>query len=207
MKTQIADLKTEAYTLIGTLKHKDLLPFIKEAFKGKSWPYYFYNGMMVLFALVLFTLMLKDSIAARRLTFGPEFSYFGFGVASSFLLIPLHEYLHALAYKAFGAKQTSFDMNLKKFYFMAMADKFVVNAKQFTIVILAPFLTISAITLLLAAFLSGPWAYLAVGVFFTHALFCSGDFGLLCYLETHKPHQLFTYDDKALGETYFYIKK
>ncbi len=149
--------------------------------------------------------MFKE-IVKGEFRFSTEFIYFSYGLLATFTLIPLHEYIHALAYKYVGAKNTSYDMNLKKFYFMAMADKFVANAKQFRIVILAPFITISLACLLLFFILSGNWIYFPIGLFFTHTLFCSGDFGLLCYYETHKQKDIYTYDDKATGETFFYEK-
>jgi len=60
-------------------------------------------------------------------------------LAIAFALIPSHEYIHVLAYKSKGAKNTSCDANLKKFYFMAIAYRFVANKKEFQIVALAPF--------------------------------------------------------------------
>lgn len=42
--------------------------------------------------------------------------------------------------------------------------------------------------------------------FFTHTLFCSGDFGLLTYLETNQEKEIYTYDDKEKGESYFFEK-
>lgn len=88
-----------------------------------------------------------------------------------------------------------------------MDDRYVASTKNFTIVILAPFLVISFASLVLALFLPGLWTYFALGIFFTHTLFCSGGFGLLNYLQTHRDKELYTFDDKAAGESYFYAKR
>lgn len=161
---------------------------------------------MTIFALLLVGLMLKDVVRGEW-QLSEEFAYFSYGLLGSFLLIPLHEYIHALAYRYVGATNTSYDMNLRKFYFMAMADRFVASAKNLTLVLLAPFVVISILSLSIALVVSGNWTFFPLGVFFTHAMFCSGDFGMLNYLQTHQDTELYTYDDKAKGESYFYAKR
>lgn len=205
MNYQTDDLKAPDFVLMDTLRHDDLLVFIKKAYEQKNISYYIYNFLAVVFLGILVGLMCKEFVKGE-FRFSTEFTYFSYGLLSTFLLIPLHEYIHVLAYKYVGAKNTSYDMNLKKFYFMAMADKFVANAKQFKIVALAPFVVISSMCLISIFFVSGYWIYFSIGIFFTHSLFCSGDFGLVNYFETHADKEVYTYDDKAAGISYFYEK-
>mgnify|MGYP001799620677 CR=1 FL=1 len=202
-KYQVEDLKAPEFQLIDQLQHNDLMPFIKKAYEQRNTIYYCYNGLTIVFMIVLFTLMLKE-VVRGELRFSTEFIYFSYGILATFTLIPLHEYIHAVAYKYVGAKKTSYDMNLRKFYFMAMADKFVVNSREFRIVVLAPFITISIGCVILFIFLPGMWKFAAFGLFFTHSMFCSGDFGFLSYLNNHKTKDIYTYDDKEKGESYFF---
>lgn len=73
--------------------------------------------------------------------------------------------------------------NLKKFYFMALADKFVANKKEFEIVALSPFIFITIILSVLLFLVNSTWTLAIVAILLTHTAMCSGDFGLLSYFE------------------------
>ena len=139
-------------------------------------------------------------------SFGDQFAHLSYGIALAFVLLPLHEYIHVLAYKSQGATNTSYGANLKKFYFMAIADKFVANRKEFTIVALAPFAFITASLVLILYFVSSTWEITILGVLLTHTSMCSGDFGLLSFFAFHKDKDVATYDDKENGVSFFYGK-
>ncbi|MBK7637511.1 MAG: DUF3267 domain-containing protein [Saprospiraceae bacterium] len=95
--------------------------------------------------------------------FGDCVSYLSFGIIFAFLLILVHEYIHVLAYKSQGANRTSYDSNWKKLYFMALADKFVANKKEFSIVALAPFVVINSILILGLFLVKGLWCFTILG--------------------------------------------
>ncbi len=86
----------------------------------------------IVFGLISETLTIADGVI-----------HFSMAFLFVALLIPLHEALHAFAYRLLGAKKTSFDVNLKKFYFIALADKFVTNRMELMFVALLPFAVIS----------------------------------------------------------------
>jgi hypothetical protein len=72
-------------------------------------------------------------------------------IAGSFLVIPLHESVHGLAYKIIGAPKIHFGADLKQMIFYVAADKYPVGRKGFYFIALAPFLFINlsgAITLI-----------------------------------------------------------
>jgi hypothetical protein len=130
-----------------------------------------------------------------------------FGVLLILALIPLHEWLHAIAYKFTGAKKTSFDMNLKRFYFLAIADRFVANKQEFQFVALCPFVIIT-LALLIAAFFSGEsWIVTLFTTLTIHSMACSGDFALLSYFEFNRKKNIVTYDDKENKVSFFYGKE
>lgn len=99
-------------------------------------------------------------------------TYFSYGLAIAFILVPFHEYMHVLADKLQGATNTSYDANLKKFYFMALADKFVANKKEFEIVALAPFTVITTILSVLLFLVNPSWKLTIIGVLLTHTAMC-----------------------------------
>ncbi|MEN9295933.1 MAG: hypothetical protein RJA42_199, partial [Bacteroidota bacterium] len=90
-------------------------------------------------------------------------------------------YIHALAYQSQGAKQTSYDANLRKFYFMAMADQFVASRKEFQVVALAPFLAITLMLTILLFIVPGVWMVTVAGSLINITYLFSCDFVLLFY--------------------------
>jgi hypothetical protein len=135
-----------------------------------------------------------------------RFTHFCYGLALALALLPLHEYIHVLAYKSQGATNTSYAANLKKFYFMALADKFVANRKEFTIVALAPFVCISLLLLALMFILPSAFQIMAAAALLMHTAMCSGDFGLLSFFDYHHNQDIVTYDDVESGVSFFYGK-
>ncbi len=205
MKINVDDLNSQGYEELEKLNHKELVPFIQKYMKKKTgYSIFYYLCNATLFAAVGYWLM-KD-FKSVHYSFGDHFAHLAYGIALAFTLIPVHEYIHVLAYQSQGATKTSYDANLKKFYFMAMADKFVANRKEFTIVALAPFVFITTTLALLFLFVSSTWELTILGVLLAHTAMCSGDFGLLSFFAFHKDKEVVTYDDKENHLSYFYGK-
>lgn len=196
-------LQQNGYVLLDSLEHKALIPFIQIYLKKKTFAVIFYwAANMLIFLIIL--LRLYQFYQPEKFKFGDVIGHLSYGFALAFCLIPIHEYIHVLAYKSQGAKTTSYDVNLKKFYFMAIADKFVANRKEFTVVALAPFVLISFAFLIVFLCVEPLWTFTILGILFTHTACCSGDFGLLSYFEFYKHKKIVTYDDKENGISYFY---
>lgn len=205
MNTKPENLVDQGYVLIDSLDHKELVPFVSMYLKKKTRISTIYTAFNIVFiGLVYYWFWVNYGSPNFKVMNGV--SYFSYGMAIAFLLIPIHEYIHVLAYKSQGAEHTSYDVNWKKFYFMALADKFVANKKEFRIVALAPFTFISGISLCLLFVASPLWTFTILGVLITHTMFSSGDFGLLSYVDFHKNKEIVTYDDIENKVTYFYGK-
>ena len=203
MKLKPDELSENGYVLLDELSHKELVPFLQKYMKKRTkYSVFYYISNFVIFGIVGY-LFVKDYSLADY-SFSIRFTHFSYGLAIAFALMPLHEYIHVLAYKSQGATNTSYDANLKKFYFMALANKFVANKKEFEIVALAPFITITTI---LTAFLltaDTDWTLTIASILLAHTAMCSGDFGLLSYFEYHKEKQTVTFDDVENKISYFY---
>ena len=203
MKIRPDELTKNGYVLLDKLGHKELVPFIRTYMKKRTkYSVFYYISNLIVFGLVGYFFVQGYNL--QNYSFGNRFTHFSYGIAIAFALIPLHEYIHVLAYKSQGAKNTSYDANLKKFYFMALADKFVANKKEFEIVALAPFIIIT-ITLIVCLLLANTnWTLTISSVLLAHTAMCSGDFGLLSYIEFNKEKQIVTYDDIENKISYFY---
>ena len=206
MKLPPEELEKHGYRVIDQLQHQDIIPFVQKGLKLKNR----YTRAYLFFNLIfLSALLLKLFLCwkAEDFSFADALSYVSYGVVMALLLIPIHEYIHVLAYRQVGASNTSYDANLRKFYFMAVADRFVANLQEFRIVALAPFVSVSSVLLCLLLF-AGPWWSLSFwAMLLTHTAFCSGDFGLLAYMYANRRQGMVTYDDKQSKMSYFLIKE
>ena len=198
-------LETVNYILLEELNHKELIPFVQKYLKQKTLSSRFYTLInIVFFSLIVATYFFYHD--NENFSFGEVLIHFFYGITITFLLVPLHEYVHVLAYKYVGAKNTSYAANFRKFYFMALADKFVANKKEFQIVALSPFVFVALICLILLFVVTIFWKFTVLGILLCHTAFCSGDFGLLSYFDYQKNKELLTYDDVEKGISYFYEK-
>jgi hypothetical protein len=170
--------------------------------KRTKYSVFYYISNFIAFGLVGYFFV--QGYHLPNYSLGDRFAHFSYGLAIAFALLPLHEYIHVLAYKSQGATNASYDANLKKFYFMALADKFVANKKEFEIVALAPFIIITSLLTVLFFIVNTNWILTISSVLLAHTAMCSGDFGLLSYFEFNKKKQVVTYDDIENKISYFY---
>ena len=199
-------LPHNGFVLLDQLDHKELIPFVRTYLKKRTPSSVFFNVLnTIIVAIIVFCFLIYHG--RDHFSIGRGLMYFCNGIVLAFILIPLHEYIHVLAYKSQGALHTSYDAHLKKFYFLAIADQFVANKKEFRIVALAPFVVISTL-LIIGCFFTNPYyTLLQLGTLLTHTACCSGDFGLLSYFDFHHNKEIVTYDDKPNKISYFFWKE
>ena len=205
MEIRPDELSEKGYFLLDKLEHNELPVFLRKYLNKKtavSIVFYGLNIVLLLIAVVLFVINFQQGLLSNL---NWAYHYFiGFSIA--FLLVPLHEYIHVLAYKSQGAKHTSYHSNIKKFFFMALADKFVASKNEFRIVALAPFVSITSILLLMLTISSYSWTLTILGILLCHTAMSSGDFALLSYLEFHRDKEVVTYDNVGEKTSYFYSR-
>ena len=205
MQLKPEELEASGYQLLDRLEHMEMIAFVRKNLAARTFFSYFFNASNFLFfGFTAYYLISHWKIGSFSL--GDGLTHLSYGIAISFLLVPLHEFIHVLAYKSQGAKHTSYDANFRKFYFLAVADQFVANRKEFRIVALAPFSVITFLGIIAFFLVPDPWSMTALGVLLTHTAFCSGDFGLLSYFEVHKDKEVVTYDDRGNKLSFFYEK-
>ncbi len=199
---EVEELGELGYVELDVMDHDNILPFIR-TYIGKS------GAVKWILALACF-LPLGYSVGSiiglhvrDQLPWGEGVNLFFMGISCAFLLIPLHECIHMLAYRSQGATRTSFGVDLKRFVFLALADSFVADRRAFRIVAAAPFVVITFCLLAPIAFVDVKTQLVLLGAMSAHTACCSGDFGLLAYFDHHKGKDLVTYDDVAAKRSYF----
>lgn len=193
------------YSLDEVLNHQDIIPFIKKyLFAGNyfTWSYWIIN-LLFLVAL-LFSIYIQ--IASGTVSLLQAVNWFSYGCALTFALVPIHEGIHGLAYKLCGAPSVTFAANWKKFYFMAIADKFVVTRLPFYFIGILPFLILSLVLVMMALFSTDGRQIMFLCTLLIHASMCAGDFGLMSYFAEKRNRHVATYDDLQSSLTYFFIK-
>lgn len=196
-----------SYNLLLMLPHDDLLPFLQEHlnFRSKTMRYYLILNMLILAGMAVTAVF---DVRYSIISWGGILKYFGLGTLLVFtLLIAVHEGIHGLAYKIAGAPEVSFGVSWRKFYFYAVANKFIVNHTSFLLIALAPFVVISA-GAIGGLFFADVWLkWVLLSILFLHTGACAGDFAMLAFYEKHRHlGKILTYDDTEKKISYFYVK-
>lgn len=203
------DLQNDSeYELLVEVSHHHLREFVVElVVKGKTIIriYSIYQIVMMLLFVYLLTKGIFFSVK------GSHTLLIQIGLSMLFsvtVLIIIHELLHALAFLATGASRVSFGGNLKKFVFYAMADKQVIAPRAFHVVALTPFVVVKLICLVgIVQFYNEPVVYFLTGIMCLHSLFCAGDIAMIDFFRLHPGKEIYNYDNKSEGKTYFYARK
>jgi Putative zincin peptidase len=195
------DLEKEGYSLQAVLYHSDLPNFIK--------PYFFKWNFTMIFYRLFFILLLIYIIYALRQTdaFGHYLFHVLIGIVLFVFIIPVHELIHGIAYRLFGAKNVTYKAEWKKFIFYAMADGFITKKIPFVVLAIAPFVLLNSILILSLFLLPSSYYFVLLGLLLMHSAGCSGDFALVSYFQTFWEKDPITFDDVKMKVSYFYIKE
>jgi len=201
-------LDQNEFELITEISHQKLREFVVEQISEEKFIIRIYSIYQLLMVL-LFTFLFTRGIVLAIKGYSGLLVNIGLAVAFSLsALIIIHELLHALAYLLTGARRISFGVILKKFVFYALADRQVIATRAFHIVALAPFVVVKIICLIaIFLFLHQPVVYFFLSVMCLHSLFCAGDIAMLAFYRIHREKEIYNFDDKSKGKTYFYSRK
>ncbi len=131
---------------------------------------------------------------------------FFLGAVGVMLLIPLHEWIHGLAYRISGAKNVIYKAYWNQLVFFAIADGFPAGYKTFRFCAYAPFVMVTPLILAGILLLPALWTAFLIGMLIMHTLSCAGDFGLVSYMNELRESKgdILTMDDAATETTWFY---
>lgn len=199
------NLEVSGYQLIDKVGIYDLKPFLVQHMQHKN-PYTILYNLFTFISFGLLGYFVTKGIMSDIFPWYHIIFHLILGFIITLLLIPVHEFIHVLAYKSQGAKETSYDANWKKFYFMALANKFVANRKEFTVIAMAPFVIITSGLIISLFFTNLMWVTVLSTTLLVHTVSCGGDFSLMSYLQFHKGKDIATFDDVPNKVSYFYGK-
>ena len=198
------------YSLVEEVSYDDLKSFLIKEIGKKSFImtiYGIFQGISIAVILIIishFTIdLIKNGTSKIELITSVLTT-----ILSFFLIIPIHELLHAAAFLIQGKKNIGFGAQLKKFIFYAESDQQVLNRREITIVALAPLVAISVFSIVLIllnfSFIS---SLIFTIIAFVHILVCGGDIAIVSFFYRNRSKEMFTFDDRQLKKTYYYEKK
>jgi hypothetical protein len=200
MPPSIDDLTPPRYELLAELTHADLAEFVlHHFFRRRSWLTYAHHAMSLatLAAIVFIGLDQGRSFLRCLGDFGIAF------IALFLVILPLHELLHAAAYRLVGALDIRWDYSTRMLAVWVIAHRFVAETRAFLIVALAPFVVLNA-ALIAGAFALPGIAVLLSFVLLWHLHGSIGDWALVNFVWLHRARGFWTYDDAAAGKSYFF---
>lgn len=196
------------YELLAEVSHDKLREFVVKQIHQEKQILKTYSIYQIILMMLYVFLLTQSLILAFKGDSEPITGMISALIFSFTILIVIHEVLHALAYYLTGARKISFGMVLKKFIFYALADRQVIGPKSFHLVALTPFIAVKTICLFCTFyFYSNQWMYFFLSVMCLHSLFCAGDMAMLAFYRIHREKEIFNFDSKCEGKTYFYNRK
>jgi len=194
------ELSGTEYALVAEMTHASLAEFVVEYFiRRTSW----LTGLHHLMTLVTVAAIVVLALAQDR-TLLACLRDFGLALAALFLVIlPVHEALHAVAYRLAGARDIRWDYSWRMAAVWVTAHRFVVTTRPFVFVALAPFVVINA-ALLVAAVMLPQYAIFLLFVLLWHLHGAIGDWSLLNFIWLQRERGFWTFDDADAGKSYFF---
>jgi hypothetical protein len=120
------------------------------------------------------------------------------------IILPIHEWIHGLTYKAMGAESVGYGFSLKAGMVYAYAQNFVTSMPQLFKVAVMPFAILTPL-MILAIFIFPIYAVHIITCLLLHTFACIGDFGLMYIAHKYQNDNMYTYDDiKGERMTYYY---
>jgi hypothetical protein len=186
--------------LLGEMTHQTLAEFVVHwFFRRTSWVTWLHHLMsLATLAAAIAVAVLQNRGVVRTL------GDFALSLPALFVVVlPLHEALHALAYRLIGARDIRWDWSARMLAVWVIAHRFVAGARGFTFVALAPFVVLNAV--LIAAAIAWPaYAVFLLFLLLVHLHGCAGDWSLLNFVWLHRERGFYTYDDAVAGKSYFF---
>lgn len=203
MAPKVEDLEDNTrYRQLLKIEYNDLIIFVMEYLRRKSWLMVSYWALCILFLGI--AVLVRINIEGHyQFRFIFRHTLLGL-VVFPVLIIALHELLHIIPYYLTGARNIRVGVDLKQYMFYVTAHRHVATEKQFRLVALTPFLVISIMLMFLVFYLPGLWKWSLSLLLFVHATMCAGDFALLNFYATHPGRKIFTWDDADEKTSYFY---
>jgi hypothetical protein len=195
-----------AYKLVLELEFRDMIPFVMTQIKKKgffSWFYLAVNLTMLSFAMIhSVTGLVDESLTWKRFIVQTTTGI----AAGSFLIIPVHELLHGLAYRILGARKIIFGADPGQLIFFVTANRYPVSGNQVHLLTLTPFVIINLLTIAAVYFLWPGGLLFSAFFLLSHNLMCIGDFAISGFI-ARSGGNVFTFDEPERKKSFFYKRE
>lgn len=187
---------------IQAIQYSDLVGFVLDYLRRKTWLMVLFWSLCIIFISIALTVRMNIAgyFPFRNILFHSLLGFIIFPI----LLIPVHEFMHVLAFWFTGAKRIRAGADLKQYIFYVTAHRHVIKAGQFKFVALVPFLIISFSIIALIIYLPGLWKWSLSILLFVHTTMCAGDFALLNFYHINRHRKIYSWDDADEKIAYFY---
>jgi hypothetical protein len=190
------------YEQLAEIGHKTMMPFLLEYYLRRLSLLLVLHYAITLAVFVGWVWVSVQSPAGL----GGSLGGLGLALLAFLVIVPLHELIHGLAYRATGATDVRYGMSVREATAYAVAHNFVADWRAFTFVAVAPFVVIT--TALLLAILVWPAQHLFLfTVLLLHTTATLGDCALLNYFWVNRRRTLYTYDDADKKLSYIYARR
>ena len=201
-KPQIAELHDPArFEVIAEVAHQDVIRFVQPYIFQLSW----ITALYWLLNAVVLALIVRAWLGSR-VPASEAFPTVCLGMVLGFMvLLPIHEHVHAIAYRICGAHLVRVKYNLRRMTALCEAPGAVVSGWEFVLVCLAPLIILNPLLAFPLLFLV-KWKSIALlgGALLLHTGGCSGDIGLVNFVWRNRGRALFTYDDGEHQMAWFF---
>lgn len=188
------------YKAIEILDINNPKPFFKRQAKESTWLLQAHLLLFLVFGIWYVTTIIGTS----DYTLGVK-SFFAAVAALILFLVPIHEGIHAIAFKILGAPKVGFEFKPKKLAVYTTAYNFVIDKKQMIFAAIVPFAIITP-ALIAMLFIYPDYKAYWLALLAMHTNACSGDM-IIINLMLRTKTQLYTYDSKEMMEGYYFVPK
>ncbi|WP_338874838.1 DUF3267 domain-containing protein [Spirosoma sp. SC4-14] len=130
----------------------------------------------------------------------------GAGFLAFFLILPIHEFIHGLAFRYIGSPEVHYGWSLKSLMVYAYSQLFPTTMGEVAFVAAMPFVVLTVAGLGALAIWPA-YTVFWVTLLLIHTVGCLGDFALIRYYLKNRQRIIYTYDDvEGERRSYFFEK-
>ncbi|MDF1698784.1 MAG: DUF3267 domain-containing protein [Saprospiraceae bacterium] len=196
MHTSKDRYKEKGYELIGEFNPNELNQFISKFNSPISTFFIAFTVVGLLAFTALLFLLLADNLSSKDALFS-----LGLGLIISLGILPIHEVIHFIAFKAMGAKKVIIKSFISKGYLLTIADQFYAGKREIIWVSLAPFFFITVTCISFLPYLNTNGIVVICTILVIHTSICSTDIKMADYFLNQKS-DTFLYSDLKKGHVY-----
>ena len=187
------------------LDFTEMIPFVLTHIKRRSFISLFYAITNI--ALLLFIVILViHGLLSDQYTWSMVIKQSLPGIfAGSFLIIPIHELFHGIAYRVLGARKIQFGADMQQLLFYVTADRYPVSGTELYFLAMLPFAAINLMAILIFILWLPQFILFGSFMLLCHNIMCIGDYAIVNYVSQHKG-KVYSYDIVKEGKSYFFEK-